>query len=162
MADSNEPEVGQRYGWRRRYAVALIAVATMGAVAASVAYLNPSGASLVGTLAARLARPTPADDRPPGGPGALLAPTPASISTPSARRLFRGGAIRVVIERFGGMTDQPPSSMIASVGISDPAVVNRVITQLNGLPPFPGGVFCPMDDGSYFELTFTYVDGTKV
>ena len=162
IADSNEPEVAQRYGGRRQHAVALIAVATMVAVAASVAYLNPSGASLVGILAARFATPTPADYRPPGGPFALLAPTPASTSTPSTRGFLRRGAIRAVIERFGGMNDQPASSMIASVGISDPAVINSVITQLNGLPPFPGGVHCAMDDGSYFELIFTYVDGTKV
>ncbi|HVC78439.1 MAG TPA: hypothetical protein VND96_18185 [Candidatus Micrarchaeaceae archaeon] len=67
-----------------------------------------------------------------------------------------------MVERFGGLNDQPPLSLIASVAVSDPAAVNHILMQLNDLPPFPGGTFCPMDDGSYFALIFTYVDGTKV
>ncbi|HXC76457.1 MAG TPA: hypothetical protein VNU19_05345 [Candidatus Acidoferrum sp.] len=131
------------------------------AAAASVAYLHPLGTSLVGTLASTLGTPTPTYYLPPGRLPALLEP-PTYTSSPRTGGVVGRGAIRVVVERFGGLNDHPPLGLIASVGISDPTVVNQILTQLNHLPPFPGGIFCPLDDGSYFELIFTYVDGTTV
>jgi hypothetical protein len=156
-ATDDESELSQRSRGRRRRAIGLIGIAAIVAVAGSVAYLNSPGTSLLGTLSARFGTASPADYRPPGGPGPLLAPTSAT------RGWLRRNPISVVIERFGGMNDQPPSSMIASVAISDPVVVNSLFIKLNDLPPFPRGVFhCPMDDRSYFALIFIYVDGTKV
>ena len=34
--------------------------------------------------------------------------------------------------------------------------INWFVQELNALPLFPNGIFCPMDDGSYFALVFTY------
>ena len=146
---------------RRGRALGLIAVAATVAVAASVAYLKPHGTPLIGAPAAQLGTPTPADYQLRGGPP-LSDPTAGSIATPGTGGFLWRGAVRVVIERIGGLNDQPPSSLIASVGISDPAVATSLLTQLNDLPPFAAGLHCPMDDGSYFVLIFTYVDGTKV
>jgi hypothetical protein len=159
----DDPDLPRRQGRRRGRAVGLIAVAAIVAVAASVAYLNPTGTSLMGTLAAGHGSPTPAGYQPPGGGLVLPDAVPAPSPTPPTGGFLWRGAVRVVIERFGGLNDKPPSAMIGSVGISDLAVVTSLVTQLNAMPPFPDGSFhCPMDDGSYFELVFTYVDGTRV
>lgn len=158
----DESELAERLGPRRRRAVGLIAVAAIAAVAASAAYLNSTGTSPLGAspAAARLATPSPADYAPPGGGLVLMDPTRPSPPLPRTAGLLRDGAISVLIEQFGGMNDKPPLSMIAWVRITDPAAVRHLVHELNALPAFAGGIFCPMDDGSYFALAFAYARGT--
>jgi hypothetical protein len=158
----DELELSRRPGRRRGRAVGLIAVAAIVAAAASVAYLNPPGSSLFGTLTAKLGTPEPSGYQPRVGTPVSY-PRPAPSPTPPTGGFLWPGAVQVVIERFGGLNDKPPSAMIGSVGISDLAVVTSLVIQLNAMPPFPDANFsCPMDDGSYFDLVFTYVDGTRV
>jgi hypothetical protein len=75
--------------------------------------------------------------------------------------LVRSGAISVLLEQFGGMNDKHPLSMIAWVRTSDPAAIRDLVHKLNALPAFPGGIYCPFDDGSYFALAFAYARGTS-
>jgi hypothetical protein len=162
MADPGQDgeDPGRRSGRRHGRAIGLVGVAAIVAVAASVAYLNPPGTSLFGTLAARHGTPTPAGYR---GPPRLTYPIPAPSPTPPTGGFLWPGAVQVVIERYGGLNDKPPSAMIGSVGVSDLAVVTSLVKQLNDMPPYPDTNFsCPMDDGAYFDLVFTYVDGTRV
>lgn len=73
-------------------------------------------------------------------------------------RLVRDGANHVFIQKYGGLNDKPPFGLLASVDISDPAAISKLVHEVNALPAFPGGMFCPMDSGSYFALAFTYAD----
>jgi hypothetical protein len=142
---------------RRRRAVALIALAVLVLAAASATYLRSTMTSQV--------RPVGAQDSPlaQGGPVTIPYLPPSPTPSPRSAGLLRGGAITVLIEQFGGLNDQPPLGLKVSVQISDPAAISKLVRELNALPAFPGGVFsCPMDDGSYFALVFTYADGTGI
>lgn len=81
-----------------------------------------------------------------------------TILTPGAQ--VRDGATSALIQQFGGLNDKPPLGLKASVHVSDAVVISKLVHELNFLPAFPGGIHCPMDDGSYFVLVFTYTDGT--
>jgi hypothetical protein len=89
----------------------------------------------------------------------LLSCTPTAASA----GIVRGGATSVLVQQYGGFNDQPPLGLIASVQISDSSEISRLTNELNALPPFPSGTMnCPMDDGSYFAIAFSYGDGTSV
>lgn len=126
---------------------------------ASAIYLHPITATQMDTLPQVLA--------PPGGgpvvPDLVTSPPPSGPAlSPRKTGLVRRGASSVLIEQFGGMNDQPALGLKASVQISDPAVVNKLVHDLNALPAFPDALmFCPLDDGSYFALEFAYADGTS-
>jgi hypothetical protein len=104
---------------------------------------------------------------PPGGgpvvPDLVTSPPPSGPAlSPRKTGLLRRGASSVLIEQFGGMNDESPLGLKASLQISDPAVVSKLVHELNALPAFPDlFIFCPMDDGSYFALVFTYPGGTS-
>lgn len=167
VTDSLDDESGlqERSARRHRRAVSLIALAAVVFVFASAAYLNMSGASLLGAFlagASHAQTQSPADNVAQGGglidPG--FAP-PLGTQIPRTTGLVRDGAIGAVVQRFGGMNDKPPLTLIASVQIKEAAVTRGLIRDLNALPAFPaGGMSCPMDDGSYFRIIFAYVDGT--
>jgi hypothetical protein len=140
---------------RRRRAVALIALAVLFLAAASVTYLRSTMTPLV--------RPAGATDSPQaqGGPVTIPYMPPSPTPSPRSAGLLRGGAITVLIEQFGGLNDQPLLGLKATVQISDRAAISKLVRELNALPAFPDGIYCPADDGSYFALVFTYADGTS-
>jgi hypothetical protein len=84
--------------------------------------------------------------------------------TPAAESagLIRGGATSVLIQQYGGLNDQPPLGLLASIRVTDSSQINSLVRELNALPAYPSGtMLCPMDDGSYFAITFSYGDGTS-
>ncbi len=56
-------------------------------------------------------------------------------------RLVRGGANHVFIDKHGGLNNQPPLGLLASVDISDPAAISKLVHEVNALPAFPAGCF---------------------
>ena len=167
MSESSVEDSGlsESASQRHRRAIGLIAVAALVLGSASVAYLSSTGVLHLGAFpaAASQARTqSPADSGPKTGPPIFL-PSPTVVTPlPRTAGLVVPGAIGVLIEQFGGLNDQPPLGLKASVRINDPAVISRLTRELNALPPFPDGVFsCPMDDGSYFVVVFTYGRGTS-
>ena len=108
-------------------------------------------------------RPAPAQDSPlaQGGPVTIPYMPPSPTPSPRSAGLLRGGAITVLIEQFEEPNYQPPPFLKQSVQINDPAVISKLVRELNALPAFPGGIYCPQDDGSYFALVFMYADGTS-
>ena len=79
-----------------------------------------------------------------------------------AAGLVRDGATSALIQQYGGLNDQPSLGLVASTHVSDSLQISRLVHELNTLPAYPSGtVFCPMDDGSYFALAFSYGDGTR-
>jgi hypothetical protein len=87
----------------------------------------------------------------------------ASSCAPIARSAVApDGGPSVLIQQFGGMNDQPPLRVQRSVRIFDSGEMGQLADELNALPPFPNGVWsCPFDDAAYFEVLFTYADGTS-
>jgi hypothetical protein len=84
--------------------------------------------------------------------------------TPSAQSagLVRDGATSVLIQQYGGLNDQPPLGLRASIRVTDSSQINSLVHELDALPAYPSGtMFCPMDDGSYFAITFFYGGGTS-
>jgi hypothetical protein len=76
--------------------------------------------------------------------------------------LVHNGATSVLIHQYRGLNDHPPLGLLASIHISDSSHISHLVHELNTLPAYPSGtVFCPMDDGSYFALAFSYGDGTS-
>jgi hypothetical protein len=162
--DSLDDESGleERPSRRHRRAVSLIALAAVVFVFASAVYLNMSGASLLGAFlsgASQAQTQSPADDGVQGG--GLIDPAiqpPLGTQIPRTTGLVRDGATGAVVQRFGGMNDKPPLTLIASVQIKEAAVARGLIRDLNALPAFPAGFMsCPLDDGSYFRIIFAYV-----
>ena len=132
---------------------------------ASVAYLNSTGALRLGDFTAGTSQArtqSPAQIGSQGGGRVELSPTPAS-GTPAQRAagLVRPDAIDVLIQQFGSLNDQPPLGLKAWIRIKDATVISRLVRELNALKPFPGGIYCPFDDGSYFALAFTYARGAS-
>jgi hypothetical protein len=79
-----------------------------------------------------------------------------------AAGLVRDGATSLLIQQYGGLNDQPPLGLVASIQISDLSQISQLVHELNTLPAYPSGaMFCPMDDGSYFALAFSYRDRTS-
>ena len=73
------------------------------------------------------------------------------------------GATSLVIQQYGGLNDQPPLGLLASIHISDSSKVSQLAHELNTLPAFPSGAMnCPMDDGSYYALVFSFGDETSI
>jgi hypothetical protein len=82
--------------------------------------------------------------------------------TPSAESagLVRDGATSVLIQQYGGLNDQPPLGVLASIRVTDSSQINPLVHELDALPTYPTAtMFCPMDDGSYFAMTFFYGGG---
>ena len=76
--------------------------------------------------------------------------------------LVREGATSVLVQQYGGLNDQPPLGLVASIHVSDSSQISQLARELNTLPPYPSGTMhCPMDDGSYFAMVFSYGDGTS-
>jgi hypothetical protein len=135
--------------WR---ALALIAVSMLVVASASAIYLRPISAT----------QGVPLPD------GGLVLPDFASqapsgpIPSPRTTGLVRRGANGVLIKQFGGMNDQPALGLKASLQTSDPAMVSKLVHDVNALPAFPSEIMsCPSDDGSHFTLEFAYADGTS-
>ena len=144
----------------------MIAVAAVVLVSASVTYLSSTGALRLGGLPATAsqARTQPlADSGLRGGGRVEVSPTPPSWPpAPRTAGLIPPGAIGVLLEQFGGLNNQPPLGLKASVHINDSDVIGELANLLNALPSFPDGIFsCPFDDGSYFVLDFTYAGGSS-
>jgi hypothetical protein len=76
--------------------------------------------------------------------------------------LIRDGATSVLIQQYGGLNDQPPLGLLASIRVTDSSQINSLVHELDALPAYPSGtMFCPMDDGSYFAITFSYGDASS-
>lgn len=76
--------------------------------------------------------------------------------------LVRAGATSVLIQQYGGLNDQPPLGLLDSIQVSDSSQISQLVHELNTLPAYPSGtMFCPMDDGSYFAVVFSYRDRTS-
>lgn len=61
------------------------------------------------------------------------------------------------VDQYGGLNDTPALGLKKHVHITDQAALQGLASQLDSLPPFPTGtMFCPMDDGSYYLVDFTY------
>jgi hypothetical protein len=74
----------------------------------------------------------------------------------------RVGATSVLIQQYGGLNDQPPLGLLASIRVTDSSQIDPLVHELDALPAYPSGtMFCPMDDGSYFAMTFSYSGGTS-
>lgn len=126
---------------------------------ASAIYLRPISASQVVSLPERVA----IQDK--GGlvlPDFAIQPRPGPSPSPRKTGLVRRGASGVLIKQFGGMNDQPGLGLKASLETSDPALVSKLVHDLNALPAFPNEIMsCPSDDGSHYVLEFAYADGTS-
>lgn len=47
----------------------------------------------------------------------------------------------------------------SSVTVTDQAEVANLAADANRLPPFPKGtIYCPMDDGSHYQVRFVYTN----
>jgi hypothetical protein len=74
--------------------------------------------------------------------------------------IVKAGASQLVLQHFAGATYQPPFALIARVVITNNGAITDLIAQIDKLPTYPcGTVFCPFDDGSKFQLDFSYPDG---
>jgi len=93
---------------------------------------------------------------------AVIGVTVSCAQTVASAGVVRDGATSVLVQQYGGLNDLPPLGLIASVQVSDPSEISRLSSELKALPPFPSGTMnCPMDDGSYFAIAFSYGDGTS-
>jgi hypothetical protein len=82
--------------------------------------------------------------------------------TVASAGLVRGGATSLLIQQYGGLNDQPPLGLLASIQVRDSTQISQLVHELNTLPAYPSGTMhCPMDDGSYFALAFSFGDGTS-
>jgi hypothetical protein len=76
--------------------------------------------------------------------------------------LVRDGATSVLIQQYGGLNDQPPLSLLASIRIRDSSEISSLVSELNALPAFPSeNMHCANDDLSRFAMVFAYGDGTS-
>jgi hypothetical protein len=143
------PLEGTSRHWR---ALALIAVSMLVVASASAIYLRPISATQVVPLPeGGLVLPDFASQAPSG-------PTPS----PRTTGLVRRGANGVLVKHFSGANDQPALSLKASLQSSDPAMVSKLVHDVNALPVFPSEIMsCPSDDGSHFVLEFAYAGGTS-
>src|SRR4051794_12779191 len=67
----------------------------------------------------------------------------------TASQLVPGHPRAVVLCRYSGLNDDPPTSLAGSARIRKPARARRLARRLEKLPEFPEGtVACPMDDAS--------------
>jgi hypothetical protein len=116
-------------------------------------YLRPTTAAPVDTQTLQVSAQAK------GGP-VVIQPQSVPASTLRTTGLLRRNAISVLVEQFGGMNDQPPLHLKASLQTTDRALVNELVSEVNALPAFPNEVMsCRADDGSYFVLVFTYASG---
>jgi hypothetical protein len=133
----------------------LVAGSVVALVAASAAYLHGPGVpqAVIGKAAA----PTTAPSRD-------LVPVlaPQVSMWPRTLMVVRDGAAGVLVEQYGGLNDTPPMRLRRSIHTTSPTAIIKLVHELNSLPPFPDGVFCPMGDGSYYQIVFTYPDGTSI
>jgi hypothetical protein len=72
-------------------------------------------------------------------------------------------ASSMVIEKYGGLNDQPPMGLQRIVQVHDPLVIGRVQRELADLRPFPSDAMgCPFDDGSFFQIRLEFVSAAPV
>jgi hypothetical protein len=145
---NTEPAPDEPILKRHGRAIVLIALAAVVMGAAGTAYWRANVTSLIE----------------PAASTARVAQSPISyplaIPTQRSTGLVRGGAVSMLIQEYGGLNNQNPLGLIASVQTSDPDAIRLLTNELNVLPVFPSDVrFCPMDDGSYFAIVLTYADG---
>jgi hypothetical protein len=76
----------------------------------------------------------------------------ASPARPAASYIVASAVHGVVVTAVSGVDrDKPPAPLI----ITDPATIGRLVALVNGLSPFPPGVYsCPADDGAGVQLTY--------
>jgi hypothetical protein len=76
--------------------------------------------------------------------------------------LLRDGAISALIQQYGGVHDLPPLGLQRSVNTNNPMAITQLAREVNVLPGYPRGIFCPDGDGSFYEVVFSYADGTSI
>jgi hypothetical protein len=94
--------------------------------------------------------------------GHFVIPTPPGPSLPRTAGLLRTDQTSVLVQQFVGVNDNHPTALQPSVRSHDRAGISRLVRELNALPAYPFGAHCPMGDGAYFALDFSYMDGTSV
>jgi hypothetical protein len=86
----------------------------------------------------------------------VLRTTPSEQGAP----LVPGRPSAVTVARYGptaGFPPLPPEKVITNTYAS---TVARLVRDVNSLPAFPPGtISCPFDDGSYYQVEFSYADG---
>jgi hypothetical protein len=74
--------------------------------------------------------------------------------------LVLGTPNAVTVARYGPTAGFPPRAPERVVTETSSATVARLVTDANSLPLFPSGtIHCPFDDGSYYQVGFSYADG---
>lgn len=149
-----EPALEEPSLQRRRRAIVLMALAAVVMATAGTAYLRSTLTPQQGLVAST----TRVAESPISYPPVIRTPVPPASQR--ATGLVRNGAKSVLIQQYGGLNNQNPLGLIASVQTSDPDAIRLLIRELNVLPVFPSGAHsCPLDDGSYFAIVLTYADG---
>jgi hypothetical protein len=85
--------------------------------------------------------------------------------TPAPGVLVPIGADSVTVQRYGALSDTPPygAKLERTIAITDQGQTAKLAAAADALPAFPAATMsCPMDDGSYYRLTFAYSDGPPV
>ncbi len=121
--------------------------------AASDSYLHGPGISHAVTGKAATPTTAPSKDVVP-----VFAPQMSMW--PRTLVLVRDGAAGVVVEQCAGQTDK--MELRRSAHTTSPTAILKLVHELNSMPPFPDGVFCPMGDGSCYQIVFTDADGTNI
>jgi hypothetical protein len=78
-------------------------------------------------------------------------------------RLAPAGPDAIRLCRYSGLTHPPWNGLVGSRLLSDPALVNKLVRQINELPPFPpGGFRVPADDGAQILALLAYPNRKRV
>jgi hypothetical protein len=140
---------------RQQRAVVLIALAVVALAITGAVYLRPA-------LLSQIRPSTSTLDVRQIAIGHFVIPTPPGPAVPRTAGLLHIYATSVRVQQFVGLNDNNSTALQPSVRSHDRAAISRLVRELNALPAYPFGVHCPMGDGAYFALDFSYSDGTSV
>ena len=83
-----------------------------------------------------------------------------SLRNPPKATLVLGTPNAVTVARFGPTAGFPPPPPDRVVTETNSSTVSRLVIDASSLPLFPSGTInCPFDDGSYYQVRFSYADG---
>ena len=99
-------------------------------------------------------------------PAACAETPPARMAVdrwaPARARLAPRGAVAIRLCRYSGLNSHPPLALVRARLITDRALVDRLVGELDRLPATRGAVACPSDDGSQIVAQLAYDGGHRV
>jgi hypothetical protein len=74
--------------------------------------------------------------------------------------LIAGTPNRVHVAHYGPIPRTPATSPDRAITVTSPPLVQNLLSDVNRLPKYPTvKMYCPFDDGSYYEVRFMFASG---